>query len=663
MRQHNTAEERKCWNSARERERLRARFQIRERVSLLASSSSSKANNNFVSPNNDNDELLPQVISYIKSGDRSKFSLSLMDKHFELFSSRLSIDLLQEHWPHSLQLCLAWFDKDYAMMLEEYIKTLASFSLIEYAAWMGKIDIIGSLLLGAVNPCVRSCYKTERGDDEETLMWQKDMVKSGSKALIRFFNCFPLALSVYIVKRVVRMRLEAHTAHFPKHIPCTCCEKTVPSNAQLQFSQCKHSFCEPCFWDHLLSTVDNRESYEDVVKCPCCGIAEEEASTLNTASSRQNEVDFMHLTPLERRQESLQRFQSLSENSRALKSKKSKKKKTIVAVCWADALLPSLGMSRDVRRDKFFSYIDRNAIQYIRGCLVAGVDVEWKNEYGQTALYICAWRGYTEIVKLLLDFGADVNVVANGGCLIGTVCKIHNHIDLLRLFDNVENMKSEADHDGQHFPVQTLRNVMKLANFASEMKLSTLIPTSSNHPGAGSYTLDNVLSSSQVDCLLELCNHLPLDDTQKKKSALCSDRTYYCDSEAHFCSLLETIIRTVALASPSDTVIAFPYMRFLIYNQTGTSLAPHVDLCRVDSVSGRRSTHTFIIYLTSNDDSGETSLLGDVSGEGRYQILARVTPMRGRLLLFPHATPHEGNEVVDVPKIILRGEIMLDIGQ
>jgi hypothetical protein len=39
--------------------------------------------------------------------------------------------------------------------------------------------------------------------------------------------------------------------------------------------------------------------------------------------------------------------------------------------------------------------------------------------------------------------------------------------------------------------------------------------------------------------------------------------------------------------------------------------------------------------------------------------LAKVTPKRGRLLLFPHNCPHKGNAVVDVPKLLLRGEIKL----
>ena len=31
-------------------------------------------------------------------------------------------------------------------------------------------------------------------------------------------------------------------------------------------------------------------------------------------------------------------------------------------------------------------------------------------------------------------------------------------------------------------------------------------------------------------------------------------------------------------------------------------------------------------------------------------------PKRGRLFLFPHGTPHAGRPVVDVPKVLLRGE-------
>jgi len=45
--------------------------------------------------------------------------------------------------------------------------------------------------------------------------------------------------------------------------------------------------------------------------------------------------------------------------------------------------------------------------------------------------------------------------------------------------------------------------------------------------------------------------------------------------------LIESVIRRVALAPIENPVVAFPFTRFLIYKEVGTTLAPHVDLCRV----------------------------------------------------------------------------------
>lgn len=487
--------------------------------------------------------------------------------------------------------------------------------------------------------------------------WQQEMEEVGSKVLVRFFDCFPLPLSSYIVKEVIQMRLEAHKTQHKISQKCTICQRTIPMDCRLQFPPCKHWFCEPCFWSDLLSYIDSRESNESVIRCPCCG-RDSCANDAAVVPTKQTSVDMRELTPSERRQESFWRYQLLPENRHALKSKPEKKKKVSIANSWYASIVPSLGLSRDVRKDKFFNCIERNAIQYVRGCLVAGVDIEWRNEYGQTALYICVWRGYREVATVLIEYGADMSIAANGGSSISTVAaKAKDCLDIVELLESQRPPQELPSY--QDLPLQKFAEAMKQEH-DPDMILSTLIPTSSDHPGAGSFVIDKALSSSQVECLLDLCKSLPLATTKKKKkSTLCSDRSYYCDAEGYVCHLLEQIIRRVHLGSTDDAVIAFPYMRFLIYSQSGTALAPHVDLCRVDHGTGLRSTHTFIIYLTSNDNSGATSLLGDVSGEGREEILARVIPARGRMLLYPHACPHEGNEVVDVPKIILRGEVML----
>lgn len=81
--------------------------------------------------------------------------------------------------------------------------------------------------------------------------------------------------------------------------------------------------------------------------------------------------------------------------------------------------------------------------------------------------------------------------------------------------------------------------------------------------------------------------------------------------------LMESAIQRVGLAPMKSPVVAFPFMRLLICKAVGATLAPHFDLCCIDHASGRLSTHTFVLDLTSNDESGETeSLLGDISGKG-----------------------------------------------
>eukprot|EP00445_Apocalathium_hangoei_P009713 CAMPEP_0203888942 /NCGR_PEP_ID=MMETSP0359-20131031/32545_1 /ASSEMBLY_ACC=CAM_ASM_000338 /TAXON_ID=268821 /ORGANISM="Scrippsiella Hangoei, Strain SHTV-5" /LENGTH=414 /DNA_ID=CAMNT_0050810251 /DNA_START=6 /DNA_END=1246 /DNA_ORIENTATION=+ len=109
-------------------------------------------------------------------------------------------------------------------------------------------------------------------------------------------------------------------------------------------------------------------------------------------------------------------------------------------------------------------------------------------------------------------------------------------------------------------------------------------------------------------------------------------------------------------------------MRFLWYPEVGGSLPQHVDLPRND-VSGRRSTYTFLLYLQDCDHGGETNLLecldGDVAladsggvAPGSREVLARIQPRRGRLLLLPHICPHSASPVLDVPKVLLRGEVL-----
>ena len=163
--------------------------------------------------------------------------------------------------------------------------------------------------------------------------------------------------------------------------------------------------------------------------------------------------------------------------------------------------------------------------------------------------------------------------------------------------------------------------------------------------GAGACIVDHTISATSVDTLLELLTRLKVAPAEKES---CSRRTYYCDSERVICNALA--------AAVGPGVVVLPQMRFLNYGQSGGSLPPHIDLSRVDE-KGRRSTHTFLLYLTTCEHGGETALLQCVNQQQSDTVLAVVQPVAARLLVFPHMCPHEGRPTVDVPKILIRGEL------
>ena len=151
-----------------------------------------------------------------------------------------------------------------------------------------------------------------------------------------------------------------------------------------------------------------------------------------------------------------------------------------------------------------------------------------------------------------------------------------------------------------------------------------------------------------------------------------------------------------ATALPSS-VRVMPRMRFLHYPDVGGEMRPHVDLAKKDMgvENSKHSTHTFLLHLADCASGGETVLLKSLSaaapavvvaaaataaepagdgssgggggGEeaaggvvaGGLEVLASVAPRRGRLFVFPHMCPHAGLPVKDVPKLFLRGELLL----
>ena len=53
---------------------------------------------------------------------------------------------------------------------------------------------------------------------------------------------------------------------------------------------------------------------------------------------------------------------------------------------------------------------------------------------------------------------------------------------------------------------------------------------------------------------------------------------------------------------------------------------------------------------------GGAAAVKDASSEG---VVVGIAPLRGRIFLFPHATPHAGAACVSVPKVMLRAEVAI----
>ena len=65
----------------------------------------------------------------------------------------------------------------------------------------------------------------------------------------------------------------------------------------------------------------------------------------------------------------------------------------------------------------------------------------------------------------------------------------------------------------------------------------------------------------------------------------------------------------------------------------------------------------------TGEGGGDSTIAGTAIADGIWhddgELLASVSPRRGRLLVFPHVCPHEGRPVSDVPKVFLRGECVM----
>jgi ankyrin repeat protein len=79
---------------------------------------------------------------------------------------------------------------------------------------------------------------------------------------------------------------------------------------------------------------------------------------------------------------------------------------------------------------------DLGQLDVVKLLLEKGADLEAKTQWGGTPLYVTAFRGQLEVAKYLVSKGADINIVTTDGWTPLTKCAELGHIQLAKFFIN-----------------------------------------------------------------------------------------------------------------------------------------------------------------------------------------------------------------------------------
>ena len=285
--------------------------------------------------------------------------------------------------------------------------------------------------------------------------------------------------------------------------------------------------------------------------------------------------------------------------------------------------------------------------------LQEGAHINARNGYGQTAYFCACWQGQQACMQLLLQFGADLNIPSNGNCLprdvvphagtnhgtgtnnTGAPIVVRPPVVLLpkvpSCFHTSFNLNESL--------LQQLEDKFNLFQGQGERESAAAFSSKKNAKNAKNAENTNSVSSE------------PHGERHTDP-----ERRWFCDEESLVsAALVQALVSSGVVAA--QTIAIVPYMRFLYYDEPGQQLLPHTDAAKYGVQSNTKSTHTWIVYLSECHDGGATQFVQDITS-APPTVLASCSPCRGRLLIFPHATPHAGAVTGTSPKLLLRGELI-----
>lgn len=595
---------RKLWRSARERERAKARFELRRR---RTTERVTDAGRRVDDPPEDVVAALRALHVAVQKNRRAAFGVAKLAALGDAVDARSAVDVARAE-----ELCASRWGRTFAASVRAYL-TVRNVSLLEHAVLLGRYRIASELSSAAGADPVRR-------DDASRFR------ETSTRAAKRLEEA-PSALRVGLARAAAEIRVGWCAQR--DGAECARCGGTA---RMLWSGRCRHVVCEDCFWEDVCVRLDERVH----IGCPVCGSRRIPLAPEEEDDEEDGQDDA--LTPTQRRGRSLQRYLRLPPTAadlRDLPTPRSKRRdRDHVAFSLRAAHAFSVGRSRDVRAERLRAAAERGDARAVRACLRAGVDVDAVDTYGATALHVACAEGRLRVVETLLAHGADPETPARGGSRCANAARERGHKDVVRTLSKIAG--SEPD--------ETTRTRDRWGGVvASRSVLAVELDDA--------FVVDDAVSGAVVDGLVALRGDLPVvapePDAGRQQT-----RAYFRDAEGALTTLLEN-----AWPRPDrGRLVVFSRARFLCYDRPGDALPPHVDLRRTDG-DGRRSTHTMLLYLTDCEEGGETVLLSALN-DGEAKLCVR--PKRGRLFLFPHDCPHEGAAVTSVPKLLVRGEALFE---
>lgn len=467
----------------------------------------------------------------------------------------------------------------------------------------------------------------------------------------------------------------------------------------LTWKPCYHKVCYECTWKTVCTPLI-KSNYS--LRCPVCHIRCDgghdeyyliDETIITNSSSKYNGLNLNQLLPEERSIHSFNLWFNLpSELDEVHLLKENKKRPEFIIGPIYEVSKYLIGTTKEQRLLEFHRSIVINHIYRLYWIFCCGVNVNGHNQYGQTPLMISIISNNLDSLKFLLWCGADVTITDNIKSNLLSIAYSHKKEKIYTYL--IENLPSEI--------IQSFQNQITMINLLQHSSLHensnpnivTLISIDDNNSiaGRGSCYVDNCFSPSFLNYLDECLLNCPVDLNElnelsdygnyggnqdnssmstKRKEKNCSSRYYIYDSNViirqEISKTLEKL-RHIYCCNEGKEINSFenstikhslncknilPTMKYLQYSSPEISLESHIDLSKEDPYLNITSTHTLIIYLTTCNNGGETTLLNHLN---QSTINIPVQPVRGRLLIFPHICPHKGETTIEFPKTLLRCE-------